>query len=105
MLIQGITGSLYLFGGSRFFNYIAAGGLDPAFQAMLAKISPPEKRGSLFGIAASLRIFGVMLASLLGGAIIGISGSIRAVFIWTAILFVLLLPLMYLSQKIMNKNK
>ena len=105
MLIQGITGSLLLFGGSRFFNFIAAGGLDPAFQAMLAKISPPEKRGSLFGIAASLRIFGVMIASLLGGAIIGISGSIRAVFIWTAILFAMLLPLMYLAQKIMNKNK
>ena len=71
----------------------------------LPPISPPEKRGSLFGIAASLRIFGVMIASLLGGAIIGISGSIRAVFIWTAILFAMLLPLMYLAQKIMNKNK
>ncbi|MBR7145044.1 MAG: MFS transporter [Lentisphaeria bacterium] len=104
MLIQGLTGSLYCFGAMRCLNYIAAGGLDPSFQAMLAKISPEEKRGSLFGIAASLRIVGVMLASLLGGAIIGISGSIRAVFIWTAVLFALLLPLMYLAQKFINKK-
>jgi len=105
MLMQAFTGNLYFFGGSRFVHYIAAGGLDPAFQSMLAKISPPEKRGSLFGLAASVRIFGVMLASLLGGMIIGISGSIRAVFIWSAILFVALLPIIYIAQKILNKHK
>ena len=94
-----------MFGGMRFFHYISAGGLDPAFQAMLAKITPEEKRGSVFGVAASVRVFGVILASLAGFAIIGVTGQIRAVFICSAILFALLLPVLYMTQKVMKNYK
>lgn len=103
MLVQGISGNLMIFSSSRFVNYLAAGGLDPAFQAMLAKLSPPEQRGSLFGLAASTRILGVMLASLLGGGIIYLAG-IRAVFVCTAILFAALLPILYIAQKYIKKS-
>ena len=105
MLVQSLTGNLYMFGGMRFLHYITAGGLDPAFQAMLAKITPEEKRGSVFGVAASVRVFGVILASLAGFAIIGITGNIRMVFISSAILFAALLPVLYLTQKVMKNYK
>ncbi len=105
MLVQSLTGNLYLFGGMRFMHYIAAGGLDPAFQAMLAKVTPEAKRGSVFGVAASVRVLGVVLASLAGFAIIGITGQIRAIFICSAILFALLLPVMHITQKIMKNYK
>ena len=105
MLVQSLTGNLYLFSGMRFMHYIAAGGLDPAFQAMLAKVTPEEKRGSVFGVAASVRVLGVVLASLAGFSIIGITGNIRAVFIFSAIFFALLLPVMHIMQKIMKRYK
>lgn len=105
MLVQALTASLGMFGTMRFMHYIAAGGLDPAFQAMLAKVTPEEKRGSIFGVAASVRVFGVILASLAAGGIIGLTGSIRAVFIISAVLFAALLPVLCMAQKAMEKFK
>ena len=72
---------------------------------MLAKVTPEAKRGSVFGVAASVRVLGVVLASLAGFAIIGITGQIRAIFICSAILFALLLPVMHITQKIMKNYK
>ena len=97
MLVQAFSFNLWMLGGARFAHYLTAGGLDPALQSLLAKLSPPEQHGTLLGVAASLRMVGVLLASALGGAIIWIFGTIRAVFFTSVALFLLLLPLIFLA--------
>ncbi|MBQ6470831.1 MAG: MFS transporter [Victivallales bacterium] len=88
---QGLSQSLWMFGGMRFLHYLSAGGLDPAFQALLSRSTPPERRGALFGFAFSMRMAGILLASLLSGGIIGAAGSVRLVFVVAGLLFLLLL--------------
>ena len=108
MIVQALTSSLWLLGGARFIHFTAAGGLEPAFLALLSRISPEEKRGMLFGMASSLRMFGIVTASLLGGGIICIFGNIRAVFFGSCILFLGLLPLIFRAAadvKNLNQQK
>ena len=90
-VLQGTAQSLWMFGGMRSLHYFSAGGLDPAFQTLLSRFSPEEKRGTLFGLAYSMRMIGILLAALVSGGIIGLTGSIRPVFIAAGILFLLLL--------------
>ena len=104
MLGQAFAGNLWMLGGARFANYLTAGGLDPAFLALLTRLSPPEQQGTLLGAAASLKLVGVLLASALGGGIIWLFGSIRAVFFGTVILFLLLLPLIALAAHDIKTN-
>ena len=99
MLVQAFSFNLWMLGGARFAHYLTAGGLDPALQSLLAKLSPPEQHGTLLGVAASLRMVGVLLASALGGTIIWMFGTIRAVFIGSVVLFLLLLPLVLLAAR------
>lgn len=90
-LIQASSSHVIPFGVARFVTFFAAGGLEPVFQTMLAANVSPEKRGTLFGVASSLRMFGILLAALLGGGVIWL-GGVRAVFYTSAGLFLLLLP-------------
>ena len=103
MVLQAVASSLWMLGGARFIHFTAAGGLEPAFQALLTKISPEEKRGMLFGMASSLRMFGILMASLLGGGIIWAFGNVRAVFFGSCILFLGLLPLIYRAANNVGK--
>ena len=103
MIVQALASSLWLLGGARFIHFTAAGGLEPAFQALLSRISPDEKRGMLFGMASSLRMFGILLASLLGGGIICIFGNVRTVFFGSCILFLGLLPLIFRAASDVKK--
>lgn len=93
MVFQALAGSLLMLGGVRFIHFTAAAGLEPAFQAILAKIAPEEKRGTLLGLASSLRVFGIMLSSLLCGGLIYVFGDIRSVFAGASVLFLVLLGL------------
>ena len=76
-------------GDFRTLLHLSAG--DPAFQTLLSRFSPEEKRGTLFGLAYSMRMVGILLAAAVSGGIIGLTGSIRLVFIAAGILFLLLL--------------
>ncbi|MEZ4500565.1 MAG: MFS transporter [Thermomicrobiales bacterium] len=48
---------------------IGAGGLIPAANAMIANRTPPERRGSIFGVTASIGSLGSFLGPLAGSAI------------------------------------
>ena len=98
MLWQAFSQNLLSLGVARFGCFMAAGGLEPAFQALLAQMAPPEKRGTLFGIASSLRMMGILLAALSGGFVIYFLGT-RAIFVAAALLMLTLLPLLYWSTK------
>lgn len=90
---QGAAGGYVSFGLARFIAFFAAGGLEPAFLTLLSKSAGAEKRGMIFGLASSLRMFGILLASLLGGGVIWL-GGVRAVFFVAAALFLAHLPLL-----------
>lgn len=104
MLLQAYAMSLTLFGGARFLNFLAAGGLEPAFQTMLSRSSPESRRGVLFGLASSLRMIGILLSSLFGGVVIYFFGT-RNIFLVGAFLFLLLVPALFLATKYMNNTK
>lgn len=98
MVWQACSQNLLSLGLARFFCFLAAGGLEPAFQTLLAQMAPPEKRGTLFGIASSLRMMGILFAALTGGFVIYFLGT-RAVFVAAALLMLSLVPLLYWSSK------
>lgn len=102
MVFQAYAVNIFMLGSARFFHFFAAGGLEPAFQTLLSRISPPEKRGTLFGMASSLRMFGILIAALLGGGVIFLAG-INAVFLTSGVLFLLLIPIMFYASKYAHK--
>lgn len=103
MIFQCTASSLLILGGARFFHFTAAGGMEPAFQVLLAKITPENKRGTFFGLASSARTIGILLAAALSGAVIGLFG-VRAVFFCSSVLFLSLLPLLYFIIRILKKQ-
>ena len=103
MILQALSINLWMLGGARFIHFTAAGGLEPAFLTMLARIVPEEKQGTIFGIASSVRFFGILSSALLSGTIIWIFGNVRAVFFGSSILFLLLLPLILLAAANIKK--
>ena len=104
MIVQAFSLNLWMLGGLRFTNFLCAGGFNPVFLAMLSRISPPEKRGMLLGMAASFRILGMLLASAAGGGLLLVFGSVRSVFFGAAAVFLILIPLIALAVKDMRKN-
>lgn len=102
-VVQAFSMNLVTFGTARFIAFFAAGGLEPVFQTMLTACTPPEKRGTLFGVASSLRMAGVLLAALLSGGVIWF-GGVRAIFAAGAALFLLLLPMTLFAARTKSKN-
>jgi DHA1 family multidrug resistance protein-like MFS transporter len=77
---------------ARFGMTFCAGGLDPLFQIWLTKETPPEKRGTVFGWAATARSVGWFLAPITSGLVASGFG-IRSIYVVEALLFIGFLPL------------
>jgi len=90
-LMQGAALSLPMLGTGRVINYFLAGGMDPVFQSMLAKIAPVHKRGSVFGWSASCRTVGSIIGSVFGGYVVYYLG-VRWIFYIAGMIFFVLLP-------------
>lgn len=103
MLAQAGAGTLLFFGTARFINNLAAGGLEPAFFSILSKVTPAEKRGTVFGLASSFRMGGILLSSVLSGVVVWFSG-IRVIFVVAGLFFLLLLPLHEAVRKSMAEG-
>ena len=91
MIPQALTHSFPWLFLARFGGMFCAGGLDPVFQIWLSKITPPHKRGAVFGWASSARSIGWMLAALCGGAVAAWF-NVRTTFFIGAVLYLLLIP-------------
>ena len=91
MLLQALAASFMVLLPLRFGMLLCDGGLEPALQAWLAKTTPPERRGLVFGWAGSARAVGYMLAPLSSGVVAAVFG-IRPVFVVGAVLFALTIP-------------
>jgi len=92
MFFHGLAPTFLFVGAARFGMTFCAGGLDPLFQSWLARETPPEKRGAVFGWSATARSTGWFIAPLMSGLVASGYG-IRAIYFVGAVLFVLLLPL------------
>lgn len=92
MIPQGLAHGFLMLNAARFGMMFAAGGLDPVFQIWLAKITPRDRRGLVFGWSSTARSLGWMAAPLISGAFAAAT-SIRAIYLLNAVLFVLLIPL------------
>ncbi len=88
---------------ARFGMTFCAGGLDPLFQIWLAKETPPEKRGTVFGWSATARSMGWFLAPILSGLVASGFG-IRSIYIVEAFLFVGFLPLISWVTKALSAD-
>jgi DHA1 family multidrug resistance protein-like MFS transporter len=84
------TGMATLF-ASRFCTVFCAGGLDPVFQVWLAKTTPPSRRGTVFGLAATAKSVGWSVAPLVSGVVASTFG-VRSVFLTGALLYLALVP-------------
>jgi DHA1 family multidrug resistance protein-like MFS transporter len=75
---------------------VAAGGLIPSANALVAHLTPVEKRGAIFGLTAALSGVGGFLGPLLG-AILATSLGFRATFIAAGALMLALAALVIWS--------
>ena len=89
---QGFAKNLVVFAVSRVILYMAAGGLQPVLQKTLALITPPRKRGSVFGFASSTQGIGTMLAAAASGVAM-VNCGISGVFYIGGLFFMIMLPI------------
>jgi MFS transporter, DHA1 family, multidrug resistance protein len=95
MIVMGLAHGFGLLFFGRFGTTFCAGGLDPVFHIWLAKTTPAESRGFIFGWAVTAKSLGWMVAPLVSGVVAWMFG-LRAVFFTAAALFFLLIPLITL---------
>lgn len=92
MVPQGLAQGFVLLFAARFGMVFWAGGLDPVFQIWLTRVTPPHRRGSVFGWAATAKAVGWAFAPLISGALASGFG-IRSIYFAGALLFLMLIPL------------
>jgi DHA1 family multidrug resistance protein-like MFS transporter len=92
MIFHGLAPTFLFVGAARFGMTFCAGGLDPIFQSWLARETPPEKRGAVFGWSATARSAGWFIAPLMSG-LVAAGYGIRAIYFVGAFLYILLPPL------------
>ena len=66
MICQAFSVNWWMLGIARFITFLAIGGLEPTVLGLLSRESPKEKRGTIFGCVASLRIAGLMMGTFVG---------------------------------------
>ncbi|MDD4098963.1 MAG: MFS transporter [Lentisphaeria bacterium] len=98
LLLQGSAASLGLLGATRFGAYFTAGGLEPTILAVIARITPPAKRATVFGWTTSARTLGMVLSAPLAGIFITNWGT-RSVFYTAAALYLLIMPAIIVTMK------
>jgi len=104
MFLQAAAGSLPWYAAGRFFNFLSAGGLEPVFFSMLSKISPVSRRGAVFGLAAGLRMTGILIGSLASGVIIYLTG-VRGIYAAAGILFLAVIPVFFLTLRFSKNHR
>jgi DHA1 family multidrug resistance protein-like MFS transporter len=104
MLVQGMARVFMVLVPARFGMMFCAGGLDPVFQIWLAKVTPKERRGVVFGWSSTARSLGWFAAPLLSGALATVTG-LRSIYFINAALFLLLIPLInHVVKRVARQN-
>ncbi len=82
----------------RFLMIFFSAGLEPVWNAWLSKTTLPERKGVMFGLAATFRSIGCILAHSMAGVLACYMGVI-SLFIVGPILFLLIIPLLAYYEK------
>lgn len=98
MIPQGLAAAVWILFPARFAMMFCTGGLEATSQIWLAKTTPQQHKGILFGWASTARAIGWVLAPLSSGAIAAAYG-IRPVYFVSAFLFVVLIPLILYTAR------
>ena len=104
MIPQGLAAGFGLLFAARFGTVFCAGGLDPVFQIWLAKITPAERRGLVFGWSGTARSIGWIIAPLASG-VVAAELDIRSVFFAGAALYVALIPGIGLAVRRLQRTR
>ncbi len=103
MAMQGLTMSLIGYASWRFLHYVAAGGLEAIYLSILSKVTPANRQGAVFGLSSSLRMGGILIATLISGFIIYYLG-VRAIYLSAGVIFLLTIPFYWLTDSVIRKN-
>ena len=112
LFVQALVNDVIVFTASRTLLYLIGGGLSAVMQKMLALLTPPKDRGTVFGIQSTAHSGGVMLATAASGALIYQLGShpstsawgVRGTFLGAAILSLLFMPACFLLIRRASKG-
>ena len=104
LLLQAFSDNIYVFTASRTLLYLIGGGLGAVMQKMLALLTPPKDRGTVFGVQSTTHSLGVMLSTAASGGLIYVLGArpstaawgVRGVFLGAALLSLLFMPACFL---------
>ncbi len=88
---------------TRFLAAFAVSGIQPVLQLLLTRITAPELRGTYFGWSGSINTAGGIVCSFLGGGVAWLTG-VRGVYITSALILLLMLPLMVPTFLVMKKQ-
>ena len=91
LVITALTGNLLVMGVSRTLMFFFAGSLYPVLQKLLSAITPPRKRGKVFGWSSTFGNAGIMMSTVFSGWTIFLFGT-RGVFLAAALLTAALIP-------------
>lgn len=92
MIPQALASSFMPIMVGRFSMAFFGGGLDPVFQIWLARVTPADRRGSIFGWAVTVKSVGWGVGPCLS-VWVGVNYGVRACFLVAAIFYILLIPL------------
>jgi DHA1 family multidrug resistance protein-like MFS transporter len=101
MIGTGLTQSLELLLPLRFTYLFFVAGFDPVLNTWLSKITPPERKGAIFGLAQMAKSCGMTLGPAIGGIIARLIVT-RAVFWVSATIFLLFIPLIVVCDRVMT---
>ena len=112
LLAQAFSGSIIVFTATRTLLYLIGGGLGAVMQKMLALLTPPKDRGTVFGVQSTAHSLGVMLSTAASGALIYELGShpstaawgVRGTFLGAAILSLLFMPACFVMIRRASKG-
>jgi MFS family permease len=112
LLVQAFADNIYVFTASRTLLYLIGGGLGAVMQKMLALLTPPKDRGTVFGVQSTAHSIGVMLSTAASGALIYELGShpstaawgVRGMFLGAAILSLLFMPACFVMIRRASKG-
>lgn len=104
MAMQGLAMSLIGYAGWRFLHYVAAGGLEAIYLSILSKVTPANRQGAVFGLSSSLRMGGILIATVISGFIIYYLG-VRAIYLSAGVIFLLTIPFYWLTEKAVGSRQ
>lgn len=79
--------------GERFIQVLAAGGMEPMFQAWLAGVTLAHHRSQMLGWSATARSAGWIFGSLIGGIVAKFLGGVSGLFLISGLLYFAMIPM------------